>query len=137
MKTSPNIPSVSRWQEISARRSMEGYSKSQHSLKNSPHGALIQKPATRQCMPVSYPSCILRTQIKQSMVHSALRWQKTLPLVGRTSTQSTSRMCNIFCPSTCMIELIMISRRSNETTSTKVTCPQRRMIIQPLGMYPI
>ena len=32
--------------------------------KKSPHGALIKKPATRQCMPVSYPSCISRMWIK-------------------------------------------------------------------------
>ena len=48
---------------------MEGYLGSQCSPKKSPHGALIKKPATRQYMPVSYPSCISRIQIKQSMVH--------------------------------------------------------------------
>ena len=108
MKISPSIPSISRWQEISARRSTEGYKKSQHSPKKSPHGALIQKPATRQHILVSYPSCISRTWINQSMVYSSRRWQKTSPQVRRTSTQSTSRMHNIFCPSTSMIKLIMI-----------------------------
>ena len=129
--------SISRWQEISARRSVEGYLRSQCLPKKSPHGALIQKPATRQHMPVSCPSCISGIQIKQSMVHSSRRWQKTLPQVGRMSTQSTSRMHNIFCPSTSMTKLIMISGRSNETIVTNLTCPQRMMIIQPLGMYPI
>ena len=123
--------------KISAWRSMEGYLRSQCLPKKSPHGALIKKPATRQCMPVSYPSCISRTQIKQSMVHSSRRWQKTLPQVGRMSTQSTSRMHNIFCPSTSMIKLVMISKRSNEMIMTRVACPQRTKIIQPLGMYPI
>ena len=102
--------------------------------QKSPHGTLIQKPATRQCTPVSYPSCISRIWIKQSTVYSSRRWQKTLPQVGRTSTQSTLRMCNMFCPSTSMIKLIMTNRRSNEMN---VTCPQRTKIIQPLGMYPI
>ena len=37
------------------------------------HGALIKKPATRQHAPVSYPSCISKIQIKQSMVHSSRR----------------------------------------------------------------
>ena len=46
-----------------------GYLKSQCSPRKSPHGALIKKPATRQWMPVSYPSCISRIWIKQSMVH--------------------------------------------------------------------
>ena len=45
------------------------------------------------------------------------------------------RMCNIFCPSINMIKLIMISRKSKATTATKVTHPQRTMIILPLGMY--
>ena len=44
------------------------------------------KPATRQHMPVSYPSCISRIWIKQGMVHSSRRWQKTSPQVGRMST---------------------------------------------------
>ena len=116
---------------------MEEYLKSQHSPKKSPHGALIKKPGTRLHTQVSCPSCISRMQIKQSMVHSSRRWQKTLLQVGRTSTQSTSRMCNMFCPSTSMIKLIMRSGRSNEMTVTKVTCPQRMMIIQPLAMCQI
>ena len=37
--------------------------------------SLIQKPATRQHMPVSYPSCISRIWIKQSKVNSSRRWQ--------------------------------------------------------------
>ena len=45
-------------------RMMEGYIRSQCSPKKSLHGALIKKPATRQWMPVSYPSCISRIQIK-------------------------------------------------------------------------
>ena len=53
-----------RWQETSARRSMEGYLRSQCLPTKSPHGALIQKAATRQHMPVSYPSCISRIWIK-------------------------------------------------------------------------
>ena len=109
-----------------------GYLKSQCSPKKSPHGALIKKPATRQWMPVSYPSCISRIWIKQSMVHR----QKTLPQVRRMSTQFTSRMHNIFCPSTTsMTKLIMISRRSNETIMTNITCPQRMTIVQLLRMY--
>ena len=44
---------------------MEGYLKSEHLPKKSPHGALMKKPATRQHMLVSYPSCISRTQIKK------------------------------------------------------------------------
>ena len=39
--------------------------------------------------------------------------------------------------STTMIKLIMISKRSNETIVTKITCPQRMRTIQPLGIYPI
>ena len=39
--------------------------------------------------------------------------------------------------STSMTKLIMTSGRSNEMIMTKVTCPQRTMIIRPLGMYPI
>ena len=62
---------------------------------------------------------------------------KTLPQVGRMSTQSLSRISNIFSPSTSMAKLITISRRSNEMSMTKVICPQRMTIIQPLGMYPI
>ena len=33
-----------------------------------------------------------------------------------------------------MIKLITISRRNNEMTMTKVTCPQRMTIVQPLGI---
>ena len=129
------MPSVSRLQDISARRSMEGYLKSQCLPKKSLHGALMKKPATRQSTLVSYPSCISRIQIKQSMVHSSRRWQKTFPQVGRVSTQSTLRMHNIFCPSTSTIKLIMISERSNEMIMTKVAHPQRMKTVQPLGMY--
>ena len=46
-----------------------GIFKTQCSPEKNPHRALIQKPATRQHMPASYPSCISRTWIKQSMVH--------------------------------------------------------------------
>ena len=46
-------------------RRMEGYLRSQCSPRKSPHGALIQKAATRQNMPVSYPSCI-SDQVKYS-----------------------------------------------------------------------
>ena len=70
-------------------------------------------------------------------VHSSRRWQKTLSQVGRMSTQSTLRIHSIFCPSTSMIKLIMISKRSNEMIMTKVACHQRMKIIQPPGMYPI
>ena len=41
------------------------------------------------------------------------------------------------CPSTSMIKLIMISRRSNKMIVTKVACPQRTKITQTLGMFPI
>ena len=54
--------------------------------------------------------------------------------VGEHLPDQKSRMHNIFCPSTSMIKLIMISRRSNETITTKVACPQRMKILQPLGM---
>ena len=84
-----------------------------------------------------YPSCISRIWIKQSMVHSSRRWQKLLSQLGRMSTQSTSRMHNIFCPSTSMTKLITISIRSNQMTATNAACPQRMTIVQPQGMCPI
>ena len=93
------------------------------------------RAATRQNMQVSYPSCISRIWIKQSMVHSSRRWQKTLPQVRRMSTQSILRMCNLFCPCINMTKLITISGKSNEMITTKVTCRQRMTIILPLGMY--
>ena len=43
---------------------MEGYLRSQCSPKKSPHGALIKKPATRQHMLVSCPSCLNTDQMK-------------------------------------------------------------------------
>ena len=101
--------------------------------QNESHGAAIQKPAPRQQTPVSYPSCILRAWIKQTMVHSSRRWQECLLQVGRMSTQASSRMLNIFCPSTSMIKLIMISKRSNETIVKKVAHPQRMKTILPVG----
>ena len=134
MKT---IPNVSRWQETSASRSAEGYLRSQCSPRKSPHGPQIKKVAPRQHMPVSYPSCISRIWIKESMVNSSRRWQKSLPQVERTSTQPILRMHNIFCPSINMTKLITISRKSNKMIATKVPCPQRMTIILPLGMYPI
>ena len=79
----------------------------------------------------------LRIWIKQSIVHSSRRWQKTLPQVRRMSTQPISRMHNIFCPSINMTKLITISRKINEIIMAKVRCPQKTMIILPLGMYPI
>ena len=45
-----------------------------------------QETSYKTHMPVSYPSCISRIWIKQSMVHSSRRWQKTLPQVRRMST---------------------------------------------------
>ena len=52
-------------------------------------------------------------------------------------TPSTLRMHNMFCPSTSIIKLIMISTRSNEMIMAKTTCPLRMKTVQPLGMYPI
>ena len=40
------------------------------------------KEATRLHMPVFYPSCISRIWIKQRLVHSSRRWQKSFPLGG-------------------------------------------------------
>ena len=114
---------------------MEGYLRSQHSPRRSPRGPQIKKAATRQHLPVFYPSCISRVWIKQSMVYSSRRWQKTLPQVGRMFTGPILRMCNMFCPSINMTKLITNKWKSNEMIVTKVTCPQRTMIVLPLGMY--
>ena len=134
MKTKLNIQSVSRWQEISARRSMEGYLKSQCLTKKSPHGALTKKPTTRQHMPVSYPPCISRIWIKmkygsfiKKMAEDlATGWENIYPI----HIEDVQYVLSIHKYD----QAYHKSKRSNEATVTKVICPQRTMIVQPLVM---
>ena len=89
---------------------------------------LAQKESTwgsdlEGCYKTAYASLLsilyLKNMDQCSMVHSSRRWEKTLPQVRRTSTQSILRMCSIFCPSINMTKLIMISRTSNKMIMTK------------------
>ena len=68
---------------------MEGYLRSQCSPKKRPHEALIQKPATRQHMPVSYPSILYLNNTDQTKYGSFIKkmaedfttsWENIFPI---------------------------------------------------------
>ena len=60
---------------------MEGYLESQHLPKRSPPGALIQKPATRQCMLVSYPSQMKYSSFIKKMAEDfTTGWENIYPI---------------------------------------------------------
>ena len=113
---------------------MEGYLRYQWSPRKSPHGPQIKKAATTAY--ASFLSILYLKDTDQMKYGSFIKKMAEDFATGWENIYTYIRDAQHIL-STHMTKLIMISKKSNEMITTKVTCPQRMMIILPLGMYPI